>query len=162
MTAQFESGRKALCRLWMICQSQLDQLLLSCIVWVCVRVCVCFMCAHSYVATSGTSQDCGGWSWEACQFCAVFNKLPISLWCAVIIVTLSREVPPSSKPVLQKKWNNLEFKITCPQTEEMLYCRRFVCTEHSEVWLYKTLALVLWNTQIRFKKFLFSRVNWKL
>lgn len=46
LTAQFEGGRKALCRLWMTCQSQLDQLLLLRIVWVCVRVCVCVTCVH--------------------------------------------------------------------------------------------------------------------
>lgn len=61
---------------------------------------VCFMCTHSYEATSGTSQDCSEWSWEDCQYCAVFNKLPISLWCAVIILTMSRQVAPSSKHIL--------------------------------------------------------------
>lgn len=38
LTAQFEGGRKTLCCLWMMCQSQVDQLLLLSIMWECVRV----------------------------------------------------------------------------------------------------------------------------
>lgn len=53
LTAEFEGGRKALCCLWMKCQSQLDQLLLWRTVWECVRVCVCVTCActdfYSYI-----------------------------------------------------------------------------------------------------------------
>lgn len=49
--------------------------------------------------------------------------------------------------IYSHKWNNLEFKVTCPHTEEMLYCRRFVCTCRTlSPWLYMMLALAFWNT----------------
>lgn len=65
-TAQFECGRKALCRLWMICQSQVDQLLMLSIVWECACVCVFVLCVclDVYIATSSMCQDRSGWSLE--------------------------------------------------------------------------------------------------
>lgn len=114
----------------------------------CVSMCqgVCVLCAHTVMKLHRVSVRIVVKLRRLSVLCCFQQATHQSVMCSYYTHNV-KAGGTFKQTYTHTKWNYLEFKVTCPHTEEMLYCKRFVCTCRTlSPWLYMTLALAFWNT----------------